>query len=373
LLAIAFWLPKHRLLQQIHQHVPEIRDIEPRFMNPLRTLVLAACIAATAKAAEIDRQKLSKETTSLAEVQKQRAAAKAAATPATFTDISYGEHIRQTMDVWLALSEKPAPVVLYIHGGGWQTQDKTDIHEHLDVRSFLATGISVVSMNYRFLQDANAAKITPPVQWPLEDAKRALQFLRVKAREWNFDTTRMAATGVSAGGGSSLWLALHGDMADRQSSDPIARESTRLFCVAAKAPVVSLDPKELRQWIPNAIFGAHAFGFANLSRPASFEPFLAAREFYLEEIRRYSPYELAGKDGPPVFMEFPTQDKPPVPGEAQTDPNHSAVSGLMLQIKLQALGVPVELQYPGAPQGAHADAQEFLVDQLTGAKKSSSK
>ncbi len=308
-----------------------------------------------------------------AEVQKQCATAKADATPATFTDVPYGEHFRQTMDVWLARSEKPAPVVFYIHGGGWQAQNKTDIHQHLDVRALTDAGISVASVNYRFLQDANAAKIAPPVAWPLGDARRALQQLRAKAGQWNLDKTRIAASGVSAGGASALWLALHADMADPQSGDPVARESTRLCCVAVKAPVVSLDPQQLRQWIPNAVFGAHAFGYANLSRAASFEPFLAARESYLDDIRRYSPYELAGKDAPPLFMEFPMQDKPPVPGDAQTDPSHSAVSGLMLQRKLESLGVAVELQYPGAPGVEHADVQEFLIHKLTGVKKRSAK
>ena len=300
-----------------------------------------------------------------AEVQKQCATAKADATPATFTDMPYGAHFRQTMDVWQARSDKAAPVVFYIHGGGWQAQDKTDIHQHLDVRAFLDAGISVASVNYRFLQDANAARITPPVQWPLNDAKRALQFLRSKAAEWNLDKTRIAATGVSAGGASSLWLALHDDMADPQSADPVARESTRLFCVAANAPVVSLDPKQVREWIPNATFGAHAFGFANMSRADSFAPFLAARDSFLPDILRYSPLEHASKDDPPIFIEFPNQDKPPVPGEAQTDPSHSAISGLMLERKLQALGVPVELRYRGDGKTGHANVQEFLTRLLT--------
>ena len=91
-------------------------------------------------------------------------------TPATFSDVPYGAHFRQTMDVWLAKSAKPTPAVFYIHGGGWAAQDKTDIHQHLDVPAFLAAGISVASINYRFLMDANAAKITPPLQWPLQDA-----------------------------------------------------------------------------------------------------------------------------------------------------------------------------------------------------------
>jgi acetyl esterase/lipase len=288
-----------------------------------------------------------------------------ATTLATVSDVPYGQHPRQTLDVWRARPGKPAPLVIYFHGGGWQAQDKSDIHQHLDVRVFLDAGISVASVNYRLLQDANAAKIAPPVQWPMGDAARALQFLRSKADEWGFDRSRFAATGVSAGGCTSLWLAMHDDMAEPQSTDPISRESTRLYCAAAKAPVVSLDPKQLREWIPNSIFSAHAFGYAGMSRADSFGPFLAARESYLPQIRRFSPIEFASSDDPPVFMEFPTQDKQPVPGEPQTDPNHSAVSGLMLERKLQALGVTVELRYRDDGRTGHANVQEFLTHRLT--------
>lgn len=285
-------------------------------------------------------------------------------TPPTFSDIPYGPHFRQTIDVWQARSNWPTPLVFYVHGGGWAADDKSEIHQHLDVQAFLDAGISVAAANYRFLADANKAGVTPPVEWPLGDTRRALQFLRSKALEWNFDTTRDAATGVSAGGCASLWLALHDDMAEPHSPDPVARESTRLCCVAAKAPVTSLDPKQLREWIPNSIFSAHAFGFAEMTRADSFAPFLAARDSYLPQIRRFSPIEFASSDDPPVFMEFPTQDKPPVPGEPQTDPNHSAVSGLMLERKLQALGVKVELRYRGDARTGHANVQEFLIDLL---------
>lgn len=290
--------------------------------------------------------------------------AKVKGTLAPLVDVPYGSHPRQTIDVWLPKSEKPAPVVFYIHGGGWTGYDKLDIHDHLDVRAFLKAGIAVVSVNYRLLQDANAAHISPPVQWPLGDAARALQFVRSKAAEWHLDKTRIAASGVSAGGCSSLWLAMHDDMADPQSTDPIARESTRLDCAAVKAPVVSLDPKQLREWIPNSIFSAHAFGFADLSRAASFEPFLAEREKHLADIHRYSPYEFASKDDPPVFVEFPNQDKPPIPGDAQTDPNHSAISGLMLERRLKELGVPVELRYKNDGRTGTTNVQEYLTRRL---------
>ncbi len=302
-------------------------------------------------------------------VQKQFATAKADATPATFTDIPYGKHFRQTMDVWLAPSDKPAPLVFYLHGGGWASQDKTDIHQHLDVRAFLKAGISVASVNYRLLQDANAANVNPPLQWPLNDAARALQFVRSKAGEWKIDKARIGACGVSAGGCSSLWLALHDEMAEPQSDDSTARESTarestRLLCAAGKAPQTSLDPQQLRDWIPNYEYGGKAFGFPGTTRPDSFASFLDSRDSVLSYIKRYSPIEHASNDDPPLFMEFPAHDGAPIRGEKQTDPTHSAVSGLMLQRKLQSLGVTSELRYRGDGKTGSADMQEFLTRQL---------
>ena len=295
-----------------------------------------------------------------------RAAERAAANPSTLVDVHYGPHASQTIDLWLAgTGKKNTPLVLYIHGGGWMAQDKSDIHEFLDVGAFLKAGISVASINYRFLSDANTAGIKPPIKWPLEDAARALQFIRSKATEWHLDKTRIAATGVSAGGGSSLWLAFHDDMANPQSADPIARESTRVCGVAGIAPVVCLDPKPLREWIPNAIFGAHAFGYLNLSRKDSFEPFYAARDTYLPDIRRYSPFELVNKNAPPVFIDFPNQDKAPVKGDPQTDPNHSALSGVMLEEKMKTLGLSMELRYKGDGKAGHTDAQDFLLHLLS--------
>lgn len=298
------------------------------------------------------------------EVQEQNATAKADATPPTHTDVPYGGHFRQTMDIWLAQSPKPTPVVFYIHGGGWGAQDKSDIHQHLDVRKFLDAGISVASINYRFLQDANAAKVTPPLQWALQDAARALQFLRSKATEWNLDKARIAASGVSAGGCSSLWLAMHDDKADPKSHDPVARESTRVVFTATKAPQPSLDPKQLAEWIPNSNYGGHAFGYVGRTRPDTFAPFLANRETHLKDIHEYSPIEHASADDPPAFIVCPRQDKPPVKGEPQTDPTHSAVLGLMLQETMRALGVQVDVRYPDHGQEVEPEMQEALLRAL---------
>ena len=69
----------------------------------------------------------------------------------------------------------------------------------------------------------------------MQDAKRAIQFLRFNAAKWNLDKTRFACIGASAGAGTSLWLAFSDDMADENDEDPVLRESTRLKAVAVHA------------------------------------------------------------------------------------------------------------------------------------------
>ena len=237
--------------------------------------------------------------------------------PKQLTDVAYGTHPRQVLDFYQAQSDTPTPVVFYIHGGGWQNGDKKT-----NPKPYLDKGISVVAINYRYVRNGVEEKIEPPVKAPLEDAARALQFVRSKAAEWNLDKTRIGATGGSAGACSSLWLAFHDDMADPASDDPVARESTRLTCAAVNGAQVSLDPKELREWLPNYRYGAHAFGLPD------FQSLIDNRETVLPWIKEYSPIEHVSKDDPPIAMFY--GGEAPVVGSSPKDPTHSGVMGVKL-------------------------------------------
>lgn len=268
------------------------------------------------------------------------------------TNVPYGDHPRQVLDFYPAKSDKPTPVVFYIHGGGWQGGDKKT-----NPKAYSDQGISVVAINYRYVKNAVEEKVEPPVKAPLHDAARALQFVRSKAKEWNLDKTKIGATGGSAGACSSLWLAFHDDMADPKSDDPIARESTRLYCAAVNGAQVSLDPKELRDWMPNYRYGAHAFGLANL------DAVMENREKVLPWIQEYSPIEHVSKDDPPIAMFYGGEN--PVVGSSPKDPTHSGVMGIKLEERLKEAGVDVVLVHPGRKHKKYRNAADFLIDRLT--------
>jgi acetyl esterase/lipase len=284
--------------------------------------------------------------------------------PPTLANVPYGEDKMQVLDFWKADSKQPTPLVFFIHGGAWKGNDKDRVS---GLHQYLAAGISVVSINYRFVPAAHAAGVKPPVKWPLHDAARALQFVRSKAAEWNIDKTRIGASGGSAGACSSLWLAFHDDMADPGSQDPIARESTRLLCAGVVGAQTSLDPKQMKEWTPNSVYGGHAFGFNGdkEKKLSAFQQFLDNRDQILPWIKEYSPYELVTAEDPPVYLFYTV---PPALGKKQRDPTHTANFGVKLQEKMKEVGVDCHLMYPGAPALKYPDPVEFLIGQLKAGK-----
>jgi acetyl esterase/lipase len=303
----------------------------------------------------------------------------AAETLPTLADVHYGPDRQQVLDFWKAPSSRPTPVAFYIHGGAWLGSDKSAIVHDLDIGRFLAEGISVVSIDYRYIKQTvltdktvslpvitpqKVAREDPPVIIPLHDAARALQFVRSKAAEWNIDKARIGLSGGSAGGCTALWLAFHGDLADPSSSDPVARESTRPWCVAPSEPQTTLDPQTMKDWTPNNAYGGHAFGFAwDPKNPrAEFAQFLAHREIVLPWIQQYSPYALLTKDAPPIYLYYPHDA--PAHGQDRVDPPHTANFGAILEEKAKRLGVECEFNYLGAPIVAHKAINDYLIWKL---------
>ena len=283
----------------------------------------------------------------------------------TCRDVAYGPHPKQVLHFWKAEGATPAPLLVFIHGGSWTSGSRTDRRFCGLYREMLRAGISVASIEYRSVQEAAAEGIKPPVKGCLCDAARAVQFIRSKASEWQIDKTRIALSGGSAGACSSLWLAFHDDLADPASPDPVARESTRVSCVAAAIAQTTLDPQQMIEWTPNSTYGGHAFGFKadGATKRSAFEVYLASRAHILPWIAEYSPFALVTRDDPPVYLHYGTR---PALGQPEKDPTHTANFGVKLQERCSRLGVTCELFYPGAPNVTHPTVAAYLIAMLKG-------
>ncbi|MEX0669902.1 MAG: hypothetical protein WD060_05550 [Pirellulales bacterium] len=82
---------------------------------------------------------------------------------ATAANVSYGPHPKQVLDLRQAPSasaEKPTPLLFSIHGGGWRGGDRSYVAAML--KPMLDAGVAVVSISYRFIDEATAEKVEPP-------------------------------------------------------------------------------------------------------------------------------------------------------------------------------------------------------------------
>lgn len=283
----------------------------------------------------------------------------------TLRDARYGDHPRHKLHFWKVESEQPTPVVVHIHGGGWRGGKRLNGNLLPLLPQLTEAGISVVSVEYRLIKHALNEGVEPPVKAPLYDAARAVQYVRSQASEWNLDPDRLAVCGGSAGGCTSLWLAFHDDLADPQNADPVLRESSRPSFAAVIRAQTTLDPVQMKAWMPNSDYGSHAFGIfkpGTDNRELDFDAFLARRDSLLPLLEEYSPYALATADDPPVYLYYSQR---PSLGKPVRGPTHSSNFGVKLHERLLELGVDSELVYPGAPEVRHATVAEYLIDRLT--------
>jgi hypothetical protein len=85
------------------------------------------------------------------------------------------------------------------------------------------------------------------------DGARAIQFLRLHAKEWNLDPQAVAAAGGSSGAGISLWIGFHDDLADSTAADPVQRQSTRMSAIGSVDGQASYDPWVIAKLIDEKI------------------------------------------------------------------------------------------------------------------------
>lgn len=106
------------------------------------------------------------------------------------TDIVYAQVGAQklALDLHLPAAAAPAPLVIYLHGGGWMSGNKSQYPAFLVQRGF-----AVASVDFRSTNDA-------PFPANVHDIKAAIRFLRAEALRYGYSARRLALSGASSGG-----------------------------------------------------------------------------------------------------------------------------------------------------------------------------
>lgn len=106
-------------------------------------------------------------------------------------EISYGSDRLQRVDFWRG-SQAKAPLVLFVHGGGWKRGDKSMMKGSAKLTHWQSLGYAVASVNYRLVPSAT-------VEQQAQDIADALARLKRDAGQLGFDSTRIVLVGHSAG------------------------------------------------------------------------------------------------------------------------------------------------------------------------------
>jgi acetyl esterase/lipase len=270
-------------------------------------------------------------TTALIAGTKQKANTKNNQVLPTHQNISYGSHPKELINFWQFDSDQTVGVLLQIHGGGWMGGKKDEVLRPHQMKA----GYHIASISYPLV---NEGALQPAM---LNSALRAVQFLRFKAKDWKIDPDRIVATGGSAGGCSSLLVALHDDIANPKSQDPVERFSSRIAGAQVAGAQTTMNPFVIKERI-----GENTFG-----NPMPYKPFGAETveelmknwEKYKELALLCSPIIHLTKDDPPLHLfynvnrEFPTT--------TSSNGIHSPIFGEIMLEACQKIGVECLLQY----------------------------
>ncbi len=199
---------------------------KPSCKTLLTLLLLSFLIPQTVQAGEF-RERLKER---LMEKRKTGGERDTPSTAPTYTDISYGSHSLQSFDVYLPESAAKAPVLFFVHGGGWKRGDKGAGSVGHKADYWLAKGYILVSVNYRLSPDYH-----PLIQ--AEDVAKALAEAQKRATSWGGNPDDFVLMGHSAGAHLVAFLGANPDFAFKQGAIPW-RGTIPLDSAALNVPAV---------------------------------------------------------------------------------------------------------------------------------------
>lgn len=216
-----------------------------------------------------------------------------------YLDIPYASvSDAQKLDIYLPEEGNgPFPVILSIHGGGFEAGDKRDLQVE-PMLNGLERGYAVVSINYRLSGEAI---------WPAQiyDCKAAVRWIKANSDKYNLDTDNIAAWGGSAGGHLSSMLGTSGDVVkleDMSLGNP--DYSSRIHAVVnwfGPTNFLRMDEQLQESGVPDPMIH---------SIPGAPESRLLGRNIteVPDLVEEADPGTYASPDDPPFFIQHGTED-----------------------------------------------------------------
>ena len=248
--------------------------------------------------------------------------------PSTFTsqlDVVYNTvgDWEGKMDLYLPPNEgKPTPIVINIHGGGWNHGSK---EKQTGFKSFFKKDVAVANMSYRLLDVATAPAA-------IQDVRSVILYIIRYAEKLNIDTNKIILQGGSAGGHLALVAGYIGD-ADLFDLDRTGVDTVRIAAVINKYGIADMVP-----------FSTGDKAYRSAVR------WLGDKAGDKEFMKSISGYHYINKNTPPTFV---------IHGDA--DPIVPYEQSVRLVEQLQKFGVETEfITVPGGGHGKFDDEYKSI-------------
>lgn len=232
--------------------------------------------------------------------------------------------------------------IVHVSGSGWSAPLGLDArplkdspHVELEAKPLVEAGYTLFSINHR---------ATPRFQYPaaLEDAQRAVRFVRYHAEQFGIDPDRIGAIGGSSGGHLVSLLGLLSGGGELENESPINRMNARVQCVVTRAAPSSFVDDF-------GSHGAHAMFLGAAVRPDS-----AENSMEYQRALAASPLTYVSPDAPPFLL---------IHGDA--DDVVSIAQSERMEEALRKAGAPVHLRrVPGGAHGPGIMADAEIVKEV---------
>ncbi|NIA30887.1 MAG: alpha/beta hydrolase fold domain-containing protein [Actinobacteria bacterium] len=179
---------------------------------------------------------------------------------------------------------RPAPLLIFIHGGAWKKGDKSDYLRYLV--DFAERGYVTATISYRFSQEA-------PFPAAVKDVKCAVRWLKAHAREYFINPEKIAVIGGSAGGHLAMMIGYSSDSPEFEDE-----------CPGIDSTITSRVQAVVNFYGPSNLASAYASKQPNVIKFIG-KPVDEAFEEYVKA----SPITYLTKDDPPTLIFHGTIDE----------------------------------------------------------------
>lgn len=215
-------------------------------------------------------------------------------------DVVYGqkEGMGLTLDVLKPEKNGNGRGIIAVSSGGWKS-NKSNLPEEVAEfrRDHWAMGLLHGGFTVFVVRHGNGPRFYVPEM--IEDIRRSVRFVRMKAKDYGIDPNWIGITSGSSGGHLALMVGVTGDDGNPQSKDPVERVSSRV-----QAIVAWFAPADMINW------GAtDGYKMIEAGRPGFFGNIFGKVTNLPEQLKAISPIYHVTPEDPPLLLIHGDQDK----------------------------------------------------------------